>query len=436
MIRILIPADSPRTDYALELVFSRIIGLPYEMVTLADYQHSDETPLINYTQLIIPGAFSIPNAGLLRQTDIHPVDLRIATREIPFLFHFTASSSSYHLEFDIFSAVFFLASDYEKYISHNEDFHQRYDQAAYPSAEWGLNQLPLVHLYCENLKQCLCAYFPGLETAISSPEPDFQLTWDIDFPWKYFHKDARTSIGGFFKDLVSKRWSGFAERTLSWVTGRDPNYTFDRIFALCPPEKTTFFFLIDRHSPHDSRFTWKNPHLVRLIQEISARRYHTAIHPSYTSFCDREKIEAEIAHLAHITGKAITRSRQHFLRYRLPDTFRFLSGSGITREFSLCRFADAGFPCGMAVPFPWFDLEKNETTNLTLYPTIAMDRTLQQYMGLGPEEAVSHLRILWKTTCEYRGLFTLLLHNDVLSESEEWKGWRAPVSAFLKELAG
>ncbi|MDX2247080.1 MAG: polysaccharide deacetylase family protein [Bacteroidia bacterium] len=434
MIRILIPAHSPRISYTLELIFARILGIAYEIVPLNSWHSEPGIPVINYTQLILPDAFSIPNAGLLRQTDTAPVDIRIATREIPYLFHFSASGSSYHLEFDVFSAVFYLATDYEKQVDSFKDIHDRYDPALYPSTNWGLESQPLVHLYCEKLWEKISRHYPQL--IHKPPVFDYCITWDIDFPWKYFHKDASTHIGGFFRDIKEGKWKRLAERSRAWLTGKDPNYTFEQIFSLSPKEKTLFFFLIDRNSEHDSRFTWENPHLQQLIKTISQKGYTAGIHPSYSSYLDPVRIQNESRHLHKIIGKPVTYSRQHFLRYQLPDTFRYLLDAGIEADFTLCRFKGAGFPCGMAIPFPWYDLEKNQTSRLMLWPSIAMDRTLQKYMTLGADEAVSHLRMLLETTRRYHGIFTLLLHNDVLSESEEWKGWRKPIKAFLQELVG
>lgn len=435
MIQILIPASTPRLNFTLDMIFSRIIDIPYKIVPLSEWHPGDPMPLINYTQLILPEAFSIPNAGIHKSADISPVDVRLANREIPYLFHYSASGSSYQLEFDIFSAVFYLTTDYEKYIESIYDIHNRYNQIHYPSQNYGLDALPLVHVYCEQLWEKLCAQFPTLVSARKPPAFDYRITWDIDFPWKYFHKDPLTHIGGFFKDMKAGEWKKLKERTLSWLTGKDPNDTFSQIFSLSPPEKTTFFFLIDRNAEQDSRFTWKNPHLRALIRNISDKGYTAGIHPSYSSYRDPVRIQEESQHLREITDKPVIHSRQHFLRYRLPDTFRYLAEAGIRQEFSLCRFHEAGFPCGMAIPFPWYDLEKDAVSDLILWPTLVMDRTLQQYLSFGPEKSAIHLHQLLETTRRYNGMFTILFHNDVLSESEEWKGWREPMAAFLKELA-
>lgn len=436
MLRILIPSRNPRTEYTLDLVFQKILGVGYQSVLFSEYEPSGDFPTINYTQLIIPEAFSIPNAGLLKQTGIEEPDLRIRHKDIPWLFHFPVSGSSYQLDFDIFSAVFYLVTEYEKYLTIHKDTYGRYDQLAYPSEQLDLHEFPLVHIYCNQLWQKLKGYFPRLEGSRQTPSFDYHLTYDIDFPWKYSHKGMMVSLGGLVKDIQGKVWDRARERINTWTSGKDPNDTYDLIFELSPPEKTTFFFLIDRDSSYDSRFTYQHPRYRELINLIAARGYHIGVHPSFNSFQDEKRLHQEVKYLADIISGNVTASRQHFLRYRLPTTFRYLVNAGITDDFTLCRIHRNGFPCGMARPFPWYDLEKEETTSLTLHPTLAMDRTLVQYMGLDPDQAKERLQKILRTAQGVDGIFTLLLHNDVFSDSEEWKGWREPIKDFVQELIG
>ena len=53
-----------------------------------------------------------------------------------------------------------------------------------------------------------------------------------------------------------------------------------------------------------------------------------------------------------------------------------------------------------------------------------MDRSLQQYIHLSPEKALVEIKKIIDITFEFNGLFTILFHNDSLSETAEWKGWK------------
>jgi hypothetical protein len=52
----------------------------------------------------------------------------------------------------------------------------------------------------------------------------------------------------------------------------------------------------------------------------------------------------------------------------LPETFRHLLDTGIQEDFSMGYGSINGFRASVASPFYWYDLEKEQTTYLLLYP--------------------------------------------------------------------
>lgn len=433
MVYFLSTFDSPRLRYTLDLVLGRLLGLPYTVLPLAEYDAAVHVPAVNYTSMMLPEAINLPNTGLLAREQIEEISLRLRTGSIPYLFYYTVSGDSYQLPYDLFSAVFWLVSEYEKYLSPPLDHHDRYELAKLESAQLQLDQYPLVHLYAEHLWQVLSQY-GGERVNLQRKEAQFSIeyTFDIDFPWKYRYKGASIATGGFLKDLSKGAWSRLGERLQAHFLGQDPNDTFGLIFEQFPVAQTRFFFLLDRNAPEDSRFTWRHPQYQALIHRIKEKGYETGVHPSYTSFQDRERLENEIQALAALTNQPVSASRQHFLRYALPTTYRYLIELGIRNEYTPCRFHEGGFPNGMAAPYPWFDLEANRPTELLLHPAQVMDRTLQQYLQLAPAAATARVNALIEATRSVKGTFTFLLHNDSLSESEEWKGWRKEVLQWGK----
>ncbi|MEL6733840.1 MAG: hypothetical protein AAFP83_22075, partial [Bacteroidota bacterium] len=57
-------------------------------------------------------------------------------------------------------------------------------------------------------------------------------------------------------------------------------------------------------------------------------------------------------------------------------------------------------------------------------------------MKLTPEQAYQRFSDLKKTTEVYGGKFTLLLHNDTLSNSGEWAGWLDTILKMMDEVQG
>ncbi|MEM7658125.1 MAG: polysaccharide deacetylase family protein [Bacteroidota bacterium] len=420
MLYVLVPQRTERLRYVCEVLLKQLLGVPYELVVPGERTLPEGSPFLNYTEEAYPASLQVPNAGWLLETHIRPDLPEVRQGSIPQLFPATDSTSD--LDYDLFSASFFLLTEYEVYQHQTLDQFGRYRLDAYLIAQLELDRLPLVHLYAQKLGKHLQARFPGLSIQPPQPKPDL-LTVDVDVPWRYLHKPFPIQLGGFAKDLLSGNWGQLQDRWQAHRTGTDPHDTFAQIQNLCPPEQTRFFFLLDHHSPHDSRFSWRTPALRRLIKELHQAGYGTGIHPSYTSCEYPERLAAEVEQLSRILDAPIRHSRQHFLRYRTPGTFRQLIELGITHEYSACLYQSGGFPHGMATPFPWFDLGRNEITKLTRVPTLMMDRTLMQYLALSPEEAVVQVRALREQTQAVGGQWTFLFHNEALSERGEWIGW-------------
>jgi hypothetical protein len=74
--------------------------------------------------------------------------------------------------------------------------------------------------------------------------------------------------------------------------------------------------------------------------------------------------------------------------------------------------------------FPWFDLIKNERTDLMIYPFAYMDGTLNEYLHLTPEEAMHLIRSLYEEISLFGGNFTFIWHNETLNNRGKWEGWR------------
>lgn len=434
ILHIIVPQITPRIQYVVGLVFDRILSIS---TTVGELTHENNAiPCINYTGQILSGTFHVPNVGLLSNAEIRPVEVEVNTQtgSYPCLFAMQ-DSTGVQMDFDVFSAVFFLATEYEKWTDPGRDQHDRHVPESSVMRIHELYQWPLVHHYAEQLWQRLGAFFPSLQSASRTQrEFDFEITFDIDHARKYQDKPMHIQLGGLLKDILRADIRQIRERIAVWLGARDPFNTFEEIFRECPAEKTTFFFLIERRHPNDGRFTYRTPMLQRLIRSVHQRGYQIGIHPSFSTYQDASAIQQEMEALSGLIGSPVFRSRQHFLRYRLPDTFRHLIAAGIQEEFTLCAFDSGGFPSGMAIPYPWFDLAANQQTELLLHPTCIMDRSLQQYLALEPESAAVYVHDLIQKTREVAGTFTMLLHNDVLSQSGEWENWRAPVLGLIETL--
>lgn len=415
MITIIVKKITPRLKYTLKMVFEVVLNIPYNIVLAENVQTDDANFMVNYTGNESHKGLFIPNIELLAENEI------LESRLLDFSLFAAEISAPSPLKTDIFSAIFFWLTDYAKYCNVSKsdfDVHDRHsEEMMLPYAH-----IPVVNVLCAKLS----AHFPPeIQSLILSKKKfDYEITSDIDAPWKHKHKSALVQLVGFAKDLLKTQKENLIEKGNIWKGKKDPFDTFELLYDIFPPEKTTFFFLLARHSQYDTRFTYQHPELRKLIQKVYQKKYRIGIHPSYTSFLDEKKINREIKCLSEIISQPISASRQHFLRFRLPQTFQYLENAGIQHEYSFCWKNAIGFPAGMTKPFPWYDLSQERETQLILHPTMVMDRSVQQYMQISPENALNEIQKIITTTKFWGGTFTILIHNDAFSESGEWKGWR------------
>ena len=88
-------------------------------------------------------------------------------------------------------------------------------------------------------------------------------------------------------------------------------------------------------------------------------------------------------------------------------------------------YADTiGYRAGTATPYPFYDLSRDEETQLTIHPFILMDTTLQQYMKLNQDEAIVAIKRCIDEAREVGGTFSCIWHNQHLCNKYGWAGWR------------
>jgi len=416
-------APAPRLHYTLLTLFEERMGLQMNLVHEDNAIPDPSVPCIAYGKPAGKPIPYIPASGFLCQSGVdHAQPKVVCTEEYPVLF--PVADTEAMLQFDLPSALFWLLSRYEEYQPFTPDSHGRFHAKASLLHQHNLLETPLAEMWLEICIKKLRKLFPNL--IITPPNYQFIPTFDIDSPWAYRHKPFVVKAGGVIRTLLRADLKQTSERLRVLAKQqKDPFDTFDTIEKIhLHKEKPLLFFLLGEYNQHNKNPNPGNKAYRKLINALN-QTGRAGIHPSYETLVNHQQLQLDVNTLAEITGKPVIRSRQHFLRFRLPETYQALIAAGITDDYSMAFADHPGFRAGTSLPFRFYNLKTEEETNLTIWPTTLMDGTLRDYMNCSVDDAMEKITTLAQTVRKYNGTFISLWHNESLDGSPRWKGWTA-----------
>ena len=205
-------------------------------------------------------------------------------------------------------------------------------------------------------------------------------------------------------------------RELHKKTGHTPLY-----FILASLQTTDF----------DKNIKPTKPKMRQLIQRLSSEGI-VGMHPSYYSDKFPAYWKKEKNLLEQITDKSITRSRQHYIKTLLPDTYERLLINGIRDDYSMGYGTKLGFRAGTGATFHFYNLAEERATDLRIHPFSFMDTTAFFEENLNAPEAFELLQNMKETLQTCNSQLITVFHNFSLGSSEEWKGWNEAYEKFLE----
>jgi hypothetical protein len=410
---------TPRLRYTFDLVFRDLLGIGYRFTLSAMEFAAAQGPKMTYGDHPSGDEPFIYAARLLFEKGIE--DQQISVFDWNGTKAFYGSHPKYDFPFDPFAATFYLVSRYEEYLPHLRDSHDRYDTTESLAYQKGFLQKPVVNTWACMLRDLLRARYP--ELVFPERKYRFISTIDIDNAWAYLQKGFMRTMGAFARSIVNFDIEEFMQRARVLAhMEKDPYDTYDFQFDLQKKYKfrSIYFFLLGEYGLNDKNVPPESRKFRSLIKSI-ADYAEAGIHPSYGSNKKPERLKKEVAELSRILKREVTRSRQHFLVLRLPETYRRLIELDITDDYTMGYALQVGFRASICTPFYFYDLDNEQATNLKIHPFAVMDATLKYYMKVPPQEAMNHILPLIKAV---HGDFVSLWHNESMSENKIWAGWR------------
>lgn len=420
----------------LQYITKTLLGDAIELTNNKEYFIQYSGTKINYSsETIDSNAFQIIPHGLLFETEIK--EQSIDCFEWNGLKAFFKTDAD--IPFDLFAAGFYLLSRYEEYLPHTKDEYGRYDHKNSLAYRENFLQLPLINMWLKEFEKVSSFKFQ-----VSSFK--YIPTYDIDIAFAYQHQPLWLNILGFYRDMLTGNIERVIERGNVYSGNKkDPFAVFDCLDQLHEKHQLKplyFFLLAEKRKGVDKNISPRKKGMQDLIKQ-TAEKYEVGIHPSWQSGEEslesgvrsresgKSMLKKEISILENATQHTITKSRQHYLRFTIPQTFRRLIEADIKEEYSMAYGAINGFRASYALPFYWFDLERNATTDLILHPFCFMEATSVFEQKNTVEQTAEELQYYFDMVKSVNGEFITLFHNHFLTEQPQWLPWRKMYEEFL-----
>ena len=426
MISITIPASfAPEVQYTFSILLEEFLGQPCTYTIdkkTIDYKISFSTE----KEVIIKNEFfnnySDENTYLTKRAlPTHIIkwsDRDHQIEQLPILYGAAGIkeiNETITIQADLIASSFFMLSRWEEVVDDDLDLHDRCQGKNSIAYKNNFLHRPIVNEYAEVLWSIFTkAGYTGKRSKHSYSNV---ITHDVDQPYQW--PDWNTSIKHLGGDLIKRRDLSLATSNLksfyrTKIHGdQDPFDQHQYLLDLADKNnyKACFNFIISNRSRYDQALSMHDPRLKSLIDRIEAAGHQIGYHPGYNVHLDQNIFNEELALLQTLVKQDIISGRQHFLRFKTPDTWRLWDKSGMQWESTMGYSDLPGFRCGTCYTYTVFDCKARKKLSIKEKPLILMDATLVYYQKSIDLDSLYAL----KNQCKkHHGEWVTIWHNDLV----------------------
>lgn len=428
------PRITPRIAFTFNLVLKEWLGIDYKLTSCHYFFEDSLESKLCYGPKLVSNAFWVKPHGLLLEKDLHSFEPEHeghgeALRIFP-------EHDKQCFPFDVFSAVFYMVSRYEEYLPFEPDEHGRFPSTLAFVVKNGIQDIPIVDVWVQQLADALRQQYPFLSLSRNTKGSVIHI--DVDNAFAHRGKGVVRTGGKLAIALVQLKFAHFAEIAGSSLgITPDPFDTYNLISQKVAGGDIAlkWYLHVGKPSRFDRPVHWHSRAFTRLVRRLSISG-NVGIHPSYGVMDDPTMLHQEVERFTMLTGKRPAFSRFHFLRFRFPTSFRMLLSEGIAADYSMGFSDRVGYRAGTTRPFPFFDLIANKEEEFTIYPFVAMDSAFNFHLKMQPSAAVEELTRLHAIQRNTGGDFSVVFHNEILSDKEPWNRWDTLFNAVVAIMKG
>ena len=447
MIKITIPNNNiAERQYIIDVIFNEFLGVDYKLEIRNTIKGNWEIELKNGRKLIIEDHFFNKHISDLEYLKLENIPQKIEytkneftpENNIPIIFGNTTlnfQDSILTCGIDIFASSFFMLTRWEEYVNKTRDIHDRFPATASLAYKNGFLDRPIVNEYVEMLWNML--KYLGCNFKRKDGIFELMITHDVDNIFSFINKPFFNKIKNIGADIILRKdfnaafnkFISFFYNDIYKKAKYDNFFTFEYIMNQSDKRniKSNFYFIPKGSFEQKFKYDISKKFIIDLIKSILLRGHNVGIHGSYETYNDKEKFIADLNYFNKILEfndikYQIKGGRQHYLRFKIPETFYNYEDASLEYDATLSYADIAGFRCGTCYKFSPFDFLRRKKLNIKEIPLIVMDGTINnpQYMGLGyNEQGLRYIKNLKDKCRKYNGIFCLLWHNSELKNKKE-----------------
>ncbi|MFA5879138.1 MAG: polysaccharide deacetylase family protein [Candidatus Margulisiibacteriota bacterium] len=417
-------------SYIINLLFIEFLGLEIEIVKENKEFNDYEIVLSNQKKLIIKDTFfaQFQNDVTYLNKESLPSNIKIfkdqnylSEKDLPIIFGnpvIRSNDKTIFCEVDIFASCFFMLTRWEEYVNLDRDKYSRFPAEASIAYKFNFLDRPIVNEYLEFLWKLLISLGLSEERKVKKYIP--YITHDIDILLAY--PNIFSLLKNVCADILRRGQFLLAIKKLLLIFNKnkqnelDSLNLYDFIMKISEKNKLTsyFFFMSGGKNRNDHFYSYNKNFLNNLIQEIKNRGHIIGFHPSFDTYDNKVMWNSEIDLLTQTVNAEILYSRQHFLRFNVPETWEIAEANKIIGEFSLGYPETPGFRCGICYDYPVFNFLTKKVLQLRAYPLIFMENSLLGNFITDPDKIYNIVEKYVKIVKQYHGNYVFLWHNHLL----------------------
>ncbi len=342
----------------------------------------------------------------------------------------TSADDFVFVEKDLIFSSFFFLSRWEEKESKTTDRHSRFPTQENISCAHQFSQRAVVNDYLRFLLDIIsqvaqakkiplvrkCFWPNGEKLAVC-------LTHDVDIIERWYLYSLIRGFELIKAGQLTSFFKTFWSLLLALLSGTNPALAFERMIAVEDKFafKSSFYFMVG--SPKlkallssDITYHLSKPKILEKTKEVLRKGFEIGLHASYNTFLNPESLLKEKEELEHLIDFPTWGLRQHFLRFKVPESWIDQNNCGFLYDTTL-GFADrSGYRASFAFPFYTYDLKNDQKLSLMELPLVIMDRTYSKYLSFSPEEIKEDIIKILEELEDSGGLVTILWHTHMVEE--------------------